>query len=142
MFHVAGNGILADGADAGARLTATFGEPRALAIDSLNNIWFADWDYRRIRALCFDVASSGSFCTGKTSGLVYRVMGTGAAADGGDNVAADTAGMGQAFGLAVSNHNVYIFCGSNRQTYSSSVCRCERWVLQWSYSKQCLPYVW
>jgi sugar lactone lactonase YvrE len=108
MFHVAGNGILADGADASARLTANFGEPRALAIDSLNNLWFADWDYRRIRAVCLDVASSGSFCTGKTSGLVYRVMGTGAAVDGGDNVAANTEGMGQAYGLAVSNHNIYV----------------------------------
>jgi hypothetical protein len=108
MFQVAGNGTLVDGNDAEQRLSATFGEPRALAIDSLNNIWFADWDFRRIRALCFDITTAGTFCTGKTSGLVYRVMGTGAAVDGGDNVTAATAGMGQAFGLSVSNHNIYV----------------------------------
>ena len=101
MFQVAGNGTLSDGSDAEQRLSATFGEPRALAIDSLNNIWFADWDYRRIRALCFDITTTGTFCTGKTSGSIYRVMGTGAAADGGDNITAATASMGQAYGLSV-----------------------------------------
>lgn len=107
-YAVAGNGTLADGADGQVRLSATFGEPRGLTIDTRNNLWFADWDYRRIRALCFDVSSGAGFCTGKTSGNIYRVLGTGAAADGSDNVTASGSGMGQVYGLAVANGNVYI----------------------------------
>lgn len=110
VYRLAGTGANADGADAQVAANTGLGDPRAIAVDAKNNIYIADANYRRIRAICFDVSSSAGFCSGKTSGYMYRILGTGASADGATNqVASSAQGIGQPFGIAVDKlENIYI----------------------------------
>lgn len=108
-YFLAGTGALGDGADAAGPLLAAIGSPRGVAVSSGNNVYFADWDYRRVRAVCADVAPTAGFCASKIAGKAYRIMGTGVAADGNDNVNAATSGLGQAYGIALSAAgNIYV----------------------------------
>ena len=86
-YIAAGTGVAGDGLD-GLAIASAMGVPVGLAVDSSGNAFVADSAYRRIRALCFNVAATG-FCNGKSYGNSYRFVGDAvAAADTANAVAA------------------------------------------------------
>jgi sugar lactone lactonase YvrE len=73
-----------------------FKSPRAIAKDSLGNIYIADTDNQRIRKI-------------NTSGIISTIAGTGAAGYNGDGIAATSAHLNTPFGVAVdSTGNILI----------------------------------
>ena len=70
-----------------------------VVIDAYDNAFVAStWSDTRIRALCFN--ANGGFCSGKTSGMVYKAAGNGALAGGpADNSSALSVPIGYAGGL-------------------------------------------
>lgn len=110
IYRYVGTGALADGADNTLADTALgLGDFGDMRFDAGNNLYIADTNYRRVRVICRSIGANQGFCTGKTAGNHYRIMGTGAAANGGDDVVAATAGIGQSFGIDIdSQRNIYL----------------------------------
>ena len=122
MYTSVGTGTLVDGADVSGPTAVGIGEPRAIDIDNYDNIVFADWDYRRVRAVCYTVSSSGGWCNGKTSGTMYRVFGSNVAGDTADNIAGNNAAVaGQFYGLALDSYG-NIFLGDNQFSRLRVIC--------------------
>ncbi len=102
IYYLAGSAVSLDGADGSPALSANFGTPADLVRDSYGNTFFSDTTFFRIRALCSTVSGSNHFCAGKTANAVYRVAGTGASADGADDAALASHGVGAVYGLWIN----------------------------------------
>ncbi len=112
-YSLIGTGIAGDALDGIAPLATNLGNIGALALDSRGNIYFSDLTYFRLRAYCLDVTGTGHFCAGKTSGLVYRVSGTGVTGDGADNTLATSSSLGSVNGIVAGNKgNIYLTVNS------------------------------
>lgn len=107
-YIIAGSGTAGDGADGTDATVTNMGVPYGAVVDSNGNLFIADYTYFRVRAVCYNVTAAG-FCSGKIAGAHYRFAGTGATADGADNVLASTAAMGSPGALAIDpKNNLYI----------------------------------
>ncbi len=106
LYNFAGaGGAATDGAN-GVAVSTNYGALSSIAVDALNNVYFGDATYYRVRVACYN--TSAGYCTGLTIGNAYRVTGTGALANGVDNAAAVGTGHGIPVGLAVdSSGNIY-----------------------------------
>jgi sugar lactone lactonase YvrE len=99
---VAGNGTNAFAGDGGPATNASLFYPRGVALDSIGNLYFADWLNNRIRKV-------------DTNGIISTVAGNGQAADTGDGGAATNATLNGPQGVAVNACNLYIAdSGNNR----------------------------
>ena len=99
---VAGNGTNAFAGDGGPATNASLFYPRGVALDSIGNLYFADWLNNRIRKV-------------DTNGIISTVAGNGQAVDTGDGGAATNATLNGPQGVAVNACNLYIAdAGNNR----------------------------
>ncbi|HXB72405.1 MAG TPA: hypothetical protein VNY05_29475 [Candidatus Acidoferrales bacterium] len=97
---VAGNGTGGFGGDNGAATSAQLNQPRAVAVDSADNLYLGDTSNSRIRKV--------------SSGVITTVAGNGTAGFGGDNGPATGAQLFFPSGVAVdSSGNLYIADASN-----------------------------
>ena len=100
---VAGNGTPGFNGDNIAATSAELFDPTGIALDVLGNIYIADADNNRIRKV-------SAF-----SGIITTVAGNGIAGYNGDNIAATSAKINGAFGIALdASRNKYIADGNNR----------------------------
>jgi hypothetical protein len=103
-----------DGADGASAIAAGIGSPNGIARDSHGNIYIADSSFDRVRVLC--LVASGPACTGKTTGMQYRVAGSSVNTDDEDGVATSTS-IGDPYGIGVDgNGNVYVTDTTNART--------------------------
>jgi sugar lactone lactonase YvrE len=87
---VAGTGVKGYSGDGGRATSARISAPRAIALDSIGNLYFADSQNHRIRRVGLD-------------GIIRTVAGTGVAGFRGDGAAATRALLDQPRGLAVAD---------------------------------------
>jgi hypothetical protein len=93
---VAGNGTAGFGGDGGVASAAQLNQPRGVAVDSVGNLYLADWGNNRIRKVTKE-------------GVISTVAGNGTAGFGGDGGVATAAQLNQPWGVAVgSGNSLYI----------------------------------
>jgi len=96
LSTVAGNGTPGYGGDGGAATSAMLNTPTAVAVDSANNLYIADFSNNRIRKV-------------SASGTISTLAGTGSSGYSGDGGQAAAAQINLAQGVAVDNAgNVFI----------------------------------
>jgi len=101
---VAGTGTAGFSGDGGAAISASFNNPRGVAVDGSGNFFIADWGNFRIRRV--DAAT----------GIITTVAGNGTAGFGGDGGAATNASIGHSYGVAVdAAGNLYIADADNNR---------------------------
>ena len=107
-YFIAGTGTSGDAVDAVTPTNNTIVAVFGVAVDSAYNVYLADNTYKRIRVICYAAALGGT-CNARTTQLMYRLAGTGVAADGAKNSVASSTGIGSPTGIAVDDlFNVYI----------------------------------
>jgi sugar lactone lactonase YvrE len=95
IVTVAGNGTWGYSGDSGPATGAELGDPSAVAVDSVGNMYIADFNNSRIRKV--------------SNGVIATVAGNGAASFGGDNGPAASAQLWGPEGVAVdATGNLYI----------------------------------
>ena len=92
---IAGTGEYGFSGDGFAAITAKLAGPRAVAVDSFNNLYIADTDNTRIRKV-------------DSSGIITTIAGTGVYGYSGDGFAAITAKLASPHAVAVDSGNLYI----------------------------------
>ena len=99
---VAGNGDFGYGGDGGPATLATLKQPMGVAIDTVGDIYIADYYNSLIRKVT------------RSTGEITTVAGDGNGALQGDNVAATSATLGNGMGVAVHvSGNIYLTDGDN-----------------------------
>jgi hypothetical protein len=113
VYHAAGTGVTGDGADDSVATATANGVSYGLAIDAAGNVYIADMTYRRIRVLCVDTTSG--YCTGLTSGNIYRMIGTGVLGDSSSSMAGNlvTLDTPARDSIALTSSRDIIFVGSS-----------------------------
>jgi uncharacterized protein (TIGR03437 family) len=100
---IAGNGSQAFSGDGGLAAIASLNHPRALAVDSIGNLYVSDLDNRRIRLV-------------NPGGMISTVAGNGIPGNLGDGGLAVNASLSDFTGLALdAAGNLYIADASNRR---------------------------
>ncbi len=93
---IAGNGIVGNGGDGGLAINAQLNLPSSLAIDSIGNVYIADYNNNNVRKV-------------STSGIITTVAGSGIAGYSGDGGLASLAKLNKPSGLAIdSMGNLFI----------------------------------
>ncbi|MFG2132771.1 hypothetical protein ACGFNV_33925 [Streptomyces sp. NPDC048751] len=104
IYVVAGNGTTGYDSDYGPAVCAPLNNPRKVAVDSVGNLYIADYSNHRVRKV--DAAT----------GQITTVAGNGTAGFNGDNQPAVNAQLNGPRGLAVdSSGNLYIVDNSNHR---------------------------
>ena len=99
---VAGNGTQGFSGDDGPATSAQLNFPFAVAVDSADNLYIADWNNNRIRRV--------------SNGVIATVAGNGSIGYSGDNGAATSAQLAEPSGVAVdSSGNLYIADSRNNR---------------------------
>ena len=98
-YHLAGTGSSVDGLDDSVAKTSGIGIPFGVAVDAKGNVYIGDNTFRKIRVICFDAQSSP--CSGRVTGNLYNLAGTGVAGDAADNLPALAANIGNVGALTI-----------------------------------------
>lgn len=94
---IAGSGVLGFSGDGGPATAASMYYIHGLTVDSVGNVYFADWLNHRIRKV-------------STSGIITTVAGNGTSSYSGDGGPATAAGISQVTGLKFDNFGNLIIC--------------------------------
>jgi large repetitive protein len=109
IVTLAGNGNAGAAGDGGQAIAAELNGPYAVAVDPAGDLFIADTQNNRVRAVCASASSSilGTHCT--AAGVLSTVAGNGAGNFGGDGGAAAAAEINSPSGLAFDPAgNLYI----------------------------------
>jgi large repetitive protein len=100
IVTVAGNGSAGATGDGGQAIAAELNGPYAVAVDPAGNLFLADTQNNRVRAVCATASSSilGTHCT--AAGIISTVAGNGTGNFAGDGGAASAAEVNSPSGLA------------------------------------------
>jgi type IX secretion system substrate protein len=98
---IAGNGNLSYSGDGGQATSAALASPQVITMDTLGNLYVADYLNNRIRKI-------------NTSGIITTVVGNGTASYSGDGGLASAAGLNEPFGITFNKQgNLYITDSEN-----------------------------
>jgi hypothetical protein len=108
IYTIAGDGTAGYSGDSGAATSAELYYPTTVSVANSGDLFIGDYDNFRIReASCVTTTSTGGACTastGQTASDIYTVVGTGGAGYGsGDGIAATSADLYYAIGVAVDS---------------------------------------